>query len=249
VGLKANKMSGMKLSIRYLKCLLVAILVQPAEAVEPPAEAANRNQKMQKLMEASLDWYKLLPKEDARAPLKPQLVLSWRNPVRGEQAKDMLALWLDEGRPAAAASVFPWDGKLCHEFVLLTGEAGLVARNGDAVVWSPRVGGVEFRDVPEAPTPADSPGVRLRQMKSLAEGFSATLIGWKANDAGPEQLRLLPKPLYRYEIGDSPRAHPDLLDGALLAFVQGLTRGATAVGACVSRPRWQYVLPKRPLAV
>jgi hypothetical protein len=43
-------------------------------------------------------------------------------------------------------------------------------------------GGVEFRDVPDAPAPDDSPAMRLRQMKSLAERFTTTLMGWNADN-------------------------------------------------------------------
>jgi hypothetical protein len=226
--------------------LAVLIFVQSVDGAEPPTGAqADREQKLQKLMEASLDWYKVSPQSEC-APLKAQVVMSWRNAVRGEQAKDLLALWVDDGRPVAAASIFPWDGKLCHEFGSLSRETGLIARNGDAVVWSPRVAGVEFQDVPDAPTPAEAPGPRLRQMKVLAERFTATLIGWKANEAGPEQLRLLPRPLYRYEIMDS-RADADLLDGALLAFVQGTDPEVLLLVEAVKsdkRPRWQYAFAR-----
>jgi hypothetical protein len=64
----------------------------PAVAAEPATEES----KLQNLMQASLDWYKVLPKPDANEPLRPQVVLSWRNTVRGEQAKDLLALWVPE---------------------------------------------------------------------------------------------------------------------------------------------------------
>jgi hypothetical protein len=198
-------------------------------------------------MEYSLQWYEVLPSAEASAPLKPRVVLSWRNAVRGEQAKDLLAIWLDGGRPSAVASIFPWEGKLCHEFGSLMREGGLVAKSGEAIVWSPRAGGVEFCDLPDAPAPADSPEARLRQMKALAERFSATLIGWKASEAGPEQLRLLPKPLYRYELAGSTPAHPDLVDGALLAFVQGTDPEVLLLLEAVlvdGRPRWQYAFSR-----
>jgi hypothetical protein len=179
--------------------------------------------------------------------LKPQIIMSWRNAARGEQAKDFLVLWVDKGRPVAAASVFPWEGKVCHEFGSLSRETGLVARDDGAVVWAPRAAGVEFRDVPDAPEPADSAGMRLRQMKSIAERFTATLIGWKAADAGPEELRLLPRPLYRYEIADSEPPHGELLDGALLAFVQGTDPEALLLLEAVvvdKHQRWQYAFSR-----
>jgi hypothetical protein len=243
-------------SLAALAVLTLALPVAADSADDPPpGETDDRNLKIQKVMEASVEWYELLPKADARGPLKPQVVLSWRNAVRGwrngvrdERAKDFLVLWVDDGRPVAAASIFPWQGRiLCHEFTSLSRGAGLVARDGEAVVWSPRDAGVEFRDVPAAPAPADSPELRLRQMKSLAERFTATLIGWKQDDAGPEVLRLLPRPLYRYEIKEAQAAHRDLLDGALLAFVQGTDPEALLLLEAVvidERPRWQYAFSR-----
>ena len=42
------------------------------------------------------------------------------------------------------------------------------------------------------------------------------MLGWKADSTDREELRLLPKPLYRYE----PKAGP-VIDGAVFAFVMG----------------------------
>jgi hypothetical protein len=242
--------SGMKTCSFFIALAIaaVALLSLPqALLAEDAADAAE--QKIQQLMQESLDWYTLLPKA-GRTPLRPQVVLRWRNAARaerGEQAKDLLVLWAYQGRPVAAASVFPWDGKLCYELGLLSRETGLVARDDQAVVWSPRTAGLEFRDVPEAPEPADSAPLRLRQMKAIAERFTATLIGWKANDSGPEELRLLPRPLYRYELDKASPAPADLRDGAVLAFVQGTDPELLLLLEAVvidKRPQWQYALSR-----
>ena len=52
-------------------------------------------------------------------------------------------------------------------------------RDGHAE-WSPVRGGVEFRPLPGAPAPADTPARRLRQMRALAVEFSATKTDRKA---------------------------------------------------------------------
>ena len=46
--------------------------------------------------------------------------------------------------------------------------------------------------------------------------FSSTYVGFAENQT-PLELRLLPQPLFRYETGNDP----ELIDGALFAFVQG----------------------------
>ena len=239
----------------WIAAFVAAIILTPANAFSdepPPAGPQDQGDAIQRQMEASIDWYEVRPSADAQAALKPRVAIRWRNATRGEQATDFLMLWIHDGRPTAAATVFPWEGRLCYEFVSLSRVAGLVARDSesDAVVWSPQAAGVEFLDIPDAPMPADSPAARLRQMKSLAERFAVTLTGWQANPTR-EELRLLPRSLYRYELTASGQSHPDLHDGALFAFVQGtdpeallLLEAVSAADAGDGRARWEYAFAR-----
>ena len=59
--------------------------------------------------------------------------------------------------------------------------------------------------------PADSANARLRQMKSIAERFTAS-VDPIVTFANPEQLRLLTTPIYRYA---APAQ--GILDGSLFA--------------------------------
>lgn len=211
------------------------------------AETSTRNQKIKEAMEASLKWYELLPSADALRPLTPQVAMRWINASRGRDAQDFLVLWVHDGRPVAAASVFPYDRYLCHELCSLSRSAGLVARDGGATLWEPRSAGIEFRDVPDAPAPAEAPALRLAQMKSLAARFAATLTGWKDDESEREVLRLLPRPLYRYDIQAGSDTHPGLRDGALFAFVQGTDPEVLLLIENVvseDRPRWQYAFAR-----
>ena len=97
----------------------------------------------------------------------------------------------------------------------------MIARDGDRLIWSPETPGVEFKDVPAASKPAKSPAERLRQMKAIAEKFKATMTGWSADNTDQEQLRLLARPLHRYDLANAKEPAADLLDGALFAYVQG----------------------------
>ena len=45
----------------------------------------------------------------------------------------------------------------------------------------------------------------------LSERFKVALTATNADGTGREELRLLPKPIYRYELGDAKAAHPDLI--------------------------------------
>jgi hypothetical protein len=77
----------------------------------------------------------------------------------------------------------------------------------------------------------------------LSERFKAALIGLNSDGSGREELRLLPKPIYRYELGQAKSAHPDLIDGAAFAFAQGTDPEAVLLIEAVRRgdkPTWQY---------
>jgi hypothetical protein len=229
----------------------VVALVLSAEALadDPPAAGPPRarSKRLQSLIEESVGWYQLLPQADSQTPMRPETVMRWINASRGQQGEDILVLWVHEGRPEAAATIFPWEGHLCHEFASLSRAGRLIAKDGDAVVWSPNAAGAEFRDVPDAPAPAEMAAARLRQMKSLAERFKATLTGLNADNSDREELRLLPRAVCRYNSAATASSNPDLQDGAVFAFVQGTDPEVLLLLESVrqdNRFRWQYPLAR-----
>ena len=227
--------------------ITVAGLIQSAQCRAADGESAKetsaRNRKINEIMEASVNWYELLPNAGASTPLTPQVAIRWINASRGRDAQDFILLWVHDGRPVAAASVFPFGRDLCHELCSLSREAGLAARDRNGPVWAPESAGVKFHDTPDAPAPAGTLTLRLAQMKSMAARFTATLTGWKDEESDREVLRLLPRPLYRYDIKAAAATHPDLRDGAMFAFVQGTDPEVLLLIEEVmleDRPRWQY---------
>jgi hypothetical protein len=210
---------------------------------EAQVEAKRLNERIEK----SVDWYDVYPDVDSKEPLKPQPVLRWRNVARGQAGEAMMVFWAWHGRPVAMASIFPWEGRLHHEFGSLSRTARLVARDRDTIVWSPDAPGVEFHDVPDGPEPADNPAMRLRQMRSIAERFSSTMTGWKGDNSDREELRLLPRPLMRYDLKDAKSVYPDLVDGAAYAFAMGTDPEVVLVLEAVASAgemRWQYGLAR-----
>ena len=168
---------------------------------ETQVEAKRLNDRIEK----SVDWYEIYPDTESKDLLKPQPVLRWRNVARGQAGEAMMVFWAWHGRPVAMASIYPWEGRLHHEFGSLSRSAKLIARDGGNIVWSPNAPGIEFKDVPEAPEPADTPVARLRQMRSIAGRPAPTPTGWKGDNSDREELRLLPCPLYRYDLKDALR--------------------------------------------
>jgi len=148
--------------------------------------------------------------------LRPESLLRWSNPVSDRQAQGEVFLWTDAGCPRAIVAIYQLTNaagvKEQHEFCSLAlGALTAKGVNGDA--WSPVNAGVVFKPIPNAEPPGNTPRARLRQMKSLAERFTAEKI---TRDNVQRQLRLLPQPIFRYET-----TNPDVLDGGLFAFVEG----------------------------
>ncbi len=204
-----------------LGCL--AFFLAGSRGAQPPGDqpAPEEPKKLNDLIEKSVHWYDVFPTAESTTRLDPQPVLRWRNVIRGQEGEAIMVVWPHNGRPVAMASIYPWEGAMSHEFDSLSREANVIARDKDGVIWSPRTAGVEFKDVPDAPRPAKTHAERLRQMKAIAERFKATMTGWQGDDKDQEELRLLPRPLYRYDLKNAKEPDPNLLDGALFAYVLG----------------------------
>jgi hypothetical protein len=239
-ALKApRKLAGGLLVCLASSWMALAAAQPPVKKDEPPEEPKRLNE----VIEKSIDWYDVLPDRDAEKSLTPVPVIRWRNVPRGQEGEAMMVVWPHKGRPVAMASIYPWAGKMIHEFDSLSREGTLIAREKDRVFWTPETAGVEFKDVPKAPKPAKTPAERLRQMKAIAEGFQATMTGWAANNSDQEVLRLLPRPLYRYDLANAKDPDPKLIDGGLFAFVQGtdpeVVMALEAIGTAENAV-WQY---------
>jgi hypothetical protein len=80
-------------------------------------------------------------------------------------------------------------------------------------------------------------------MKTLAEEFESTLVGWKQDNTDREELRLLARPLYRYEPDGG-----DVIDGAVFAFAMGTDPESLLLIEAVKRgaaSQWQFAFARR----
>jgi hypothetical protein len=225
------------LAVAGLVVLLAVRGVHAQDASGSPSEPKT----LRELIDASLKWYQLYPDADAKEPAEVLSVLRWANNARGSE-DGVTVLYVHSGRPLAAACIYPWAGQLEHDFESLSRDK-IVARRDGEVVWQPEAAGVTFADVPEAPVPAATRPLRLRQMKTLAEKFRATLLGWKLDNTDREELRLLSRPLYRYEPKEGP-----VSDGAVFAFVMGTDPEVLLLLEAVKEgetAKWQYAFARR----
>lgn len=150
--------------------------------------------------------------------LKREPVYVWHNPLRASGQDGAVFLWVRRGRMEVLGNFFTSPSvapqEVTHEFrsfslgTLDVSRAAPYRRQ-----WTPEGPGVTLAEIPGAPAPAGSAVSRLSQMHALAREFTG---GTQEQDGRRWELRLLPKPLYRYESTD-----PEVLDGGLFAFVTG----------------------------
>jgi hypothetical protein len=185
-------------------------------STEPPKVDANLE-----IMRGVAASYRFLLDGDRQGPLRLGADPSFR---MGKQSADdvldgAIFFWSgDEGRPEAALQVFkvkdqtPAGGHWVQEFVSLSPGTFTSERDGKSA-WAPRSAGVEFKPLPGAPKPAETPAGRSRQMRALAQEFR---VSDNFKDKGWSELRLLTTPVARY--GKDKSA---IVDGALFAFALG----------------------------
>jgi hypothetical protein len=184
--------------------------------------------------------FRLESSVDGSLDLLPTPVFRYTNPLRGE-VYSTIFIWTHKGRPEVIASVSSWHSPRRWLGLAVTSLSAekVVGTRDDEEVWRPQSAGIEFRAIPGAPGPGDTPANRLRQMGLLARQFTAE---FKRDATVPEggKLRLLSRPFHRY---DSPANQ--VLDGAIFGLADGtaphllLLIEARQAGRTV---RWEYAL-------
>jgi hypothetical protein len=227
--------------------LVVLASLAPARAQDSATAEKEKLRRLDQQFQESLNWYQVSARSSPWAPMKPQPILRWLNPTRGQKGEPTLILWTDAGRPEALASVYPWGTNLIHECCSLARGEGLIAKDRGLTLWAPSTPGVTFRDIPDSPTPAETATARLLQARALAERFKAALVSSAGNRESREELRLLPKPIYRYDLNLTKSAYPDLIDGVMFAFVQGTDPEVVLLVEAIRRGDrigWQYAFAR-----
>lgn len=159
-------------------------------------------------------------------------------------------VWTQEGRPVAIGTFFIWPMEnglqgVTHELHSLS-QLPLVGAWRERR-WTPPGDSIVCKPVPGAAAPAATADQRLRQMRDLARQFSA-----ESNDKNDRKwnLRLLPRPVYRYALDQNSEQAPverDVLDGALFGFVEGTDLEIVLLMQAARRDagyRWEYALAR-----
>ena len=149
----------------------------------------------------------------AGAPLRPDPIVRYDDQVRRIEDATLWA-FVDRGRPAATLKVeiYP-QGRALYGLVSLS-DAVITATCSDGWEWAAKRPGIELQPMPDAPEPGGTAIERLVQMRALSRRFTGYEV--EKSEKGRFQMRLMPKPVYRYADPES-----GLRDGALFSLANG----------------------------
>jgi hypothetical protein len=210
-----------KFGCAFFVSLIIGGPVAWSQQSEPPKDAPAKQAEARKsarlheiyLREASAYVFFLDEPRRKKLELRREPVMRWTSAggFNGE-----VYVWTYRGAAAVIGCIFsgPQDKariSIMHEFHSLS-PGPLFAGEKGGPGWLSEEPGPKLEPLPDAPEPARNQPLRLAQMRDMARRFSSQV------DRGNQrsEMRLLPQPLYRYEIKeeDSP-----VVDGAVFAFV------------------------------
>jgi hypothetical protein len=181
-------------------------------APDEKAQSAGRL----KLMKETAARFEFRVEGSERMKLEPlsQPVMRWDNP-RSFVVDAATFVWEADHRPQVIGGMWIKNGHAFFELQSLSPHL-LTATVDGATRWSTSQAGMSWKAVAGAAPPAASRAERLRQMKQLAEGFSAYAVKTAPDyDEGSIwHLRMMAQPVHRY----APEA---AVDGAIFVFAQG----------------------------
>ena len=155
------------------------------------------------------------PDHKRKATIIDEPVFRWQNLSRANGQSGAMFVWLDGGRPVVIGGVFSNPAgnnrrDIMHEFHAIGPDRLFPNFTDSDSKWLPGAG-LTLHPLPESPNVEETFGKRTLQLRAITRDFTAN-----SNDDEKQrwELRLLPKPLYRYE-----KPQGDVIDGALFAFV------------------------------
>jgi hypothetical protein len=218
--LKAVMVSGLFLAFCVAGASLNGDETTGKSGGNPPESVARKKQREENLKEmkerAANAKVRIVSKEaTSDAELVPRALFHYTDQPR-HIADATLWGWVADGRLVAACKIEKYDHQNpATQWLYCFGSLapGLVeAEWPSGHTFSAKKPGTELALIAAAPAPAAERPARLRQMKDIADHFSAVLIDATVGDTRQE-MRRLPQPLYRYE---TPAG--DMRDGAIFGF-------------------------------
>jgi hypothetical protein len=228
------------------RCRLTAALVSVALSIQPPdgrGQPPDEQSEVRKAAEQLVDTVALESLQGdtwVKAKRIDRPLLLYTDDTRGDD-RGFLWGWGGKGRPLAVIEIFQkvqprgaWTVCMCNT----SGSRVRAGRLGGPW-WLENDSDIDFKDIPSAPPVGTDVSLRQRQLKQLAQNFTAYEI-WLPNDTRYD-LRRLDRPLHSYRDEDA-----GIVEGGLFTFANGTNpeillfieaRQGKAPG---SKPVWQF---------
>ncbi len=173
----------------------------------------NQQEYREQLLAIAASYNLRLENDQENPQLLRQPLFSWSNPQRQSDG-GALFLWTLKGRPIATIGIWKMEAPGRNGFEIQSlADQPVVGENRVLPRWNASQPAVEYQLISDAQQPAANARLRLRQMRQLAmKRFSAQI---DPRVDGGEELRLIEKPLYRYQ-----QVPDGVIDGAMFAFAQ-----------------------------
>lgn len=200
--------------IGFAAIALAAAMFAPSTAQK--REVPQSDSRLQTLYQLEAKRWEMWvgPDQKRKAEIVAEPVFRWQNLARANGQSGAMFVWIDQGRPVVIGGVFsnPENDRrvIMHEFHALGPDRLFPVFRDSESKWLPGAG-VTLHPLPNSPKVEETFGKRTLQLRAIARDFTANSTD---NSQQRWELRLLSKPLYRY---DKPQG--DIIDGALLAFV------------------------------
>ena len=204
----------------HVLLVIVGLFGAQVETSKDPGPKSSPEQRLEFARQAAAAYrFRLAGRDRSEVKLHPEPLLRWTNHVIQED-DGLLFIWTegDRGRPIAGAQFFVQGPIWHHEFQSLSVDGfdtRFEGEGGAGWAWRPKGPGLDFVGDAQSERPAAAANQRMRQMKAIAERFTAA-VDPDGKFESPEQLRLLTSPVYRYVA-----TAQGILDGAVFVFAQG----------------------------
>jgi len=223
--------------------MLCQLGVEPAATAEE-LDAVARAQ-WRRVFDGIAADYKLAGASESRGlTLVDSATYLWARPGPNGGTYGAVYVWTNRGNAEAVACFWRNPGtngtlSIVHELHSLS-PVVLSSQGKESDSWKPQAG-LKRHLLADATVPAASATGRMQQMRTFCRDFSAKSVSSRGDRT---ELRLLPHPLYRYQ-----STNPDLVDGALFAFVCSIGTDPEAflqleAIQTAEGPRWHYTLAR-----
>ena len=242
-----TKTCSLWLTLAFVACRSIPASLQLAAQETAPESTtkAEARQAMELATAEVVQWkFRSIGLRETELELVQSPLMRWSNPAVG-RVYGSVYLLTDENRPQAIICPYKWFSPYtgfemeCRSLSAI----GVKGVRGGKTVWSTTRPGIEWQLVPSYPPVGQTATERQRQLKTIAQEFTAELLDIRTNQDGEDQrLRQLTQPVFRYEC-----LSQNVLEGGVVAFVVGTDPELLLLIEAIESEGdrfWQYALAR-----